>query len=191
MKKNSTLLVASVGLFFAANAQTAGDYRSNVASGNWSAVASWQRFDGTAWVAAPSAPTTTDGVISILTGNTIIADATIAADQIVVDAGGILSIISTLNLADGAGDDLTVNGTCNWSNGTLGGPGNCVVAAAAGTLNITTGSNKFLNANLTNNVIISWQDEGVFHNAISTVTNNGTLNISGTANNSWSHLYIH
>jgi hypothetical protein len=167
-------------------AQTTGDYRSNVAVGNWSASASWQRFDGAGpgWVAAPSAPTTADGVISILSGHNITVNTIITADQIVVDAGGTLTLTSTLNLADGAGDDLTVNGTFTWSSGILGGPGNSAIAAA-GILNLTTGGNKLLNANLTNNGIINWQDGNVFHNVTSTVTNNGTININTTISNNW------
>ena len=57
MKK---VLSFSVGLIFISNylfAQTAGDYRTNVASGNWGTLATWQRYSGTAW----ATPTVAEG----------------------------------------------------------------------------------------------------------------------------------
>jgi hypothetical protein len=53
------LLVSSMTTF----AQSTGDYRTNGAGGgNWSSASTWQRFNGTAWVAAPSAPNGADAI---------------------------------------------------------------------------------------------------------------------------------
>ena len=45
-----TLLCTS-GLY----AQSTGDYRSNTTVGNWTALTSWQRFNGTSWVTPTAA----------------------------------------------------------------------------------------------------------------------------------------
>ena len=69
IRSHKTLLVGLTlallaGLSASAGAQTAGDYRS-AATGNWNAIATWERFNGTTWVAAATAPASTDGVITI------------------------------------------------------------------------------------------------------------------------------
>ena len=53
-----TLMAALATMLFGTDAfaQVSGDYRSNVASGNWNATSSWQTFNGTSWVAASSTP---------------------------------------------------------------------------------------------------------------------------------------
>ncbi len=104
-------------------AQTSGDYRSNPATGSglWNATASWETFDGANWVAAASTPTaTTSGTITIRSGHTITVSATVSVDQVVIDAGGTLVTNSgtTLTLANGAGNEITVNGTLT-NHGTI------------------------------------------------------------------------
>src|SRR6185436_9001364 len=99
-----------------ASAAVAGDYRS-VATGNWNNIAIWERYNGSAWVAAAAAPSSADGSINIQNGNTVSVTAPVTVDQLVVDAGGTLTISTAiLTLANGAGTDLTVNGTFNISN---------------------------------------------------------------------------
>ena len=83
----SILLLGAVG----ANAQTTGDYRS-VASGNWNIAATWERYNGTAWVAAIGSPTSSDGVITIRNGNTVTANTSLTIDQTVVAVGGTLAV---------------------------------------------------------------------------------------------------
>ena len=94
-------------------AQTPNDYRSNIVSGNWNVVANWQRFDGSAWVAATVFPTNANAnIITIRSGHTINVTAALAVDQVVIDAGGTMSWnTGVLTVAAGAGVDLTVNGT--------------------------------------------------------------------------------
>ena len=101
-------------------AQGVGDYRS-VATGNWNSIATWERFDGTTWVAAAATPTSADGAITIRNGNTVtISAAGLTYDQVTVDAGGQVTVAATITstLANGAGTDLVINGTWLNSGGT-------------------------------------------------------------------------
>lgn len=99
-----------------ARAAVAGDFRS-VASGNWNTVATWERYNGSAWVVPIAAPLSTDGTISIKSGHTVTVTSLVTGDQIVVDAGGTLTIgTAGMTLANGTGSDLIVDGTLNISN---------------------------------------------------------------------------
>lgn len=51
--------------------QATGEYRSNVATGNWNVAGSWQSFNGTIWVAAGAAPTGAEPKITIQGGHNI------------------------------------------------------------------------------------------------------------------------
>lgn len=122
MKTKATPLFAFFLLLFPTVlfAQTAGDYRSNVTStGLWQDASSWERFNGTAWVAATAAPASTDGVITIQDGDSIRLTAAATIDQVRVASGGILSIFDASNptpatvftVADAAGEaDIRVSG---------------------------------------------------------------------------------
>ena len=66
-----TLLCTS-GLY----AQSTGDYRSNTTVGNWTALTSWQRFNGTSWVTPTAAQGypgqyAGTGAVTILSGHQI------------------------------------------------------------------------------------------------------------------------
>jgi len=61
------LAILNVNFLFS---QSAGDFRT-VASGNWNTLATWQRYDGTNWVAATAFPTSADGVITIRNTHTV------------------------------------------------------------------------------------------------------------------------
>jgi uncharacterized repeat protein (TIGR02543 family) len=92
-------------------------YRSAVAAfGNWNAAGSWEIFDGTTWVPATGTPTSSDGAITILNGDTIVVTAPVTADQVTVDAGGALTVAAsqTLTVANAADSvDMVVFGTVN------------------------------------------------------------------------------
>jgi hypothetical protein len=104
-----------------AYAQSAGDYRSNVTSGNWNTVASWQRYNGTAWVAASATPTSADGAIEIRTGHTITVTANVTVDQVTIN--GTLTVNGVTLSAGPAASTITVNsgGVVNNNSGTIGG----------------------------------------------------------------------
>ena len=108
----------------------------------------------------------------------------VTADQIVVDAGSTLTQTNNLTLANGAGDDLTVSGTWNWSGNYLYGPGFARIAPG-GLLNLTTSSYKYFTTDITNDGTIDFQ-EGIFRfEDFKTVINNGTFLLG--ANQSFQH----
>ncbi|MGF2410948.1 MAG: T9SS type A sorting domain-containing protein [Ferruginibacter sp.] len=164
---------------FTANAQTAGDYQS-FANGNWNNSATWERFDGTSFVPAANAPANTDGIITIRNGHNVTVNSAVTADQVVVNAGGTLTQTADFTLANGAGDDLVVNGTYDLQANVLAGPGN-VLLQAGSQMTISAASLKQLqNTAITNNGSINWQDGNIrFDAPNSTLINNGTFTISG------------
>ena len=180
-------------------AQSTGDYRSDVLiAGNWAAASSWQRFNGTTWVAAATPPSAADGVITILAGDLIELTTTATIDQVVVEATGQLSIFNLVTpfvctLANGAGTDLTNNGTLVVSlNATLSGAGTLVnntgatlTVSLATTLSVSTTNNgnmsientaTFLNNTVVNNASFTLQNATLnLNNA--TLSNHGTINL--------------
>jgi hypothetical protein len=116
---NSQLLFI-LSLFFIINnsvySQSAGDYRSAV-TGNWNTLATWQRYNGTAWVTptgGEGVPSSTSGVITILSGHNVsIPNVNQTADQMTINSGGQVTVGAgrTLTIANGTGTDLSVNGT--------------------------------------------------------------------------------
>jgi hypothetical protein len=125
-------------MLFAVNGvwgQTLGDYRS-AATGNWNAIATWERYDGSTWVAAVATPTSADGVITIMSPHVVtISAAGLSYDQVVVDAGGQVTVASTITttMLNGAGTDLTINGTWLHSGGTWTVTGTTWTVGAGGT----------------------------------------------------------
>ncbi len=107
--------VLSIFTHLSANAQSAGDYQS-IASGPWSTIANWQIFNGTTWVAATTAPTSTDGVITIQSPHTLQITANVSLDQVVINSGATINWTGgTCTFVNGAGVDLLINGTF-WDN---------------------------------------------------------------------------
>lgn len=108
------LLVFVLMLFFGVSwGQTTNDYRSRQ-TGNWNSTATWERFNGTSWVAAIATPTNTNAnVITIQNADTVSVSASVTVDQVVVAVGGQITINSgvTLTINNGSGTDLTVEGT--------------------------------------------------------------------------------
>ncbi|HYG17497.1 MAG TPA: hypothetical protein VD816_01155, partial [Ohtaekwangia sp.] len=129
MKVCAVWVALFLSLSIPAFSQVLGDYRSNQ-SGNWNVPATWQRFNGITWVAATATPTNLSGSITIQSAHevTVPAGLTLTADQLTVD--GVLTIASggQLNIANGAGTDLTavsasslvsVSGTLQINNGAI------------------------------------------------------------------------
>ena len=158
--------------------QSAGDYRSKQ-NGNWNAATSWERFDGTNWVAAAIPPASSDGVITIRAGHGITVSATTSADQITVLASGSIAMDADLTLNDGTGDDLTINGTMHFNTGRLSGPGRMVVSNG-GILNLGTGQQKLIGAAITNNGTMNWSGGTIYFRATGIlISNAGSFNITG------------
>src|ERR1044072_2324492 len=92
----------------------AGPFFRSAASGNWNANATWEMStDGTTWVAATTTPTSANGSTTVRSPHTVTVTANVDADQMTVDSGGTVSVNNgvTFTVADGAGTDLTDNGT--------------------------------------------------------------------------------
>ncbi|MEJ0105655.1 MAG: T9SS type A sorting domain-containing protein [Bacteroidota bacterium] len=92
-----------------------GDYRSNVTTGNWETAGAWQRYNGTAWVAAGNIPPNNANAnsIHISNGNTITITANHDPSNVVVDAGGTL----VLNSQSGFHTTFVINGTFRHTGG--------------------------------------------------------------------------
>ena len=155
-----------------------GDYRS-IATGNWNATSTWETYNGTSWVSASSTPTSTDGVVEIQNGHTVTIIAAVTVDQIKVNAGGTLNILigKTVTLANGASDDLTVNGSMN-INGTLAAQATSTIINN-GTMILTSGgANTFAagsTISINNGALYKAQD-----NSFTATSNIWTINSGGT-----------
>lgn len=117
MKNIFILLLGFILFNINAVSQATGDYRS-VASGPWATLATWERYNGAAWVAAPTAPTSTDGIITIRSPHTVQITANVSLDQVVIDAGATVNWTGgTCTFVNSAvvGPDLIINGTF-WDN---------------------------------------------------------------------------
>jgi hypothetical protein len=185
-------LILITGLSTGAFAQTAGDYRSNAASFNWNVDASWQRWNGTAWVvptAAQGYPGETAagvaGTVTIQAGHTVTANVDVVANDIgnLIIAGTLvennnnynIEMTGNLNITgtfDINGDNCTVDvgGNLNISgSGILNLDDNDIRVGIIGSFDIA-GSGAFnlndddLTVNIGNNL---------------SVQGNGTLNMNG------------
>ena len=104
-----TPVVSSIITVTVNPAGSVGDYRTK-ATGNWNAAATWETWNGSAWVESGT-PTSASGAISIRNGHTVTVTASVTVDQVVIEAGGQVTIgTSTLTIANGAGDDFIVRG---------------------------------------------------------------------------------
>jgi hypothetical protein len=159
------------------HAQSNGDYRS-AQSGDWSSASTWQRFNGSSFVAAPAPPTAADGQAVILAGHTVTAGTPVSIDQLVVAAGGTLATTGgTFTVVDGPGNDLSVNGTWQLSGATIAGPG-AIIIANNGTLTWTSGAlgaSSILNINA--GCTVTFNGGTVTRNALGTINNSGTWNM--------------
>ena len=195
------LLVASIGFFpLSTTAQTIGDYRTAV-SGNWSSTGTWQIYTGLSWIPAISSPTSLSGNINIRNSHTVTVNANTTADQITIDAGGTIDIVSNTLTLDilGLGDltcngslqlnggnlnmnltnTVTVNGTMMWNDGDV----------IAGTVNITSGGTLTLNTTATKDLqtatinvnlggTMNWDNGDINLNLLGIINNNGTITTS-------------
>ena len=89
-------------------------YRS-VASGNWGSASTWEQSTnlGATWVPAVGTPTSAEGVVTVRTGHTVTVAASVAADELTIEAGANVTVASgqTLTIDDGTGTDALVDGT--------------------------------------------------------------------------------
>jgi hypothetical protein len=177
--------------YFSASSTT--DYFRSRASGNWNNALTWESSpvsDFSSGLVSPAtlAPDNNANTVTIRSGHNVTLSAPVTADQIVVDAGGTFTHNDNLTLANGAGDDLTVNGLWVWNSFSLTGAGNAIVSNT-GTLNLETVTAKYLGASLTNNGIMDWKNGVINFFSSATLTNNATWNITGTNTTSYGDSY--
>jgi hypothetical protein len=145
-----------------------GRYRSKV-SGAWNNASTWQvsTDGGSTWADANSAPSNTNGQITILNTHEVTVSTTITIDETTINSGGkiILATGGAITVANGAdANDLIINGTYERQatatsltpTGTVfcGSGGTYIHNASAGTLpTITWDANSTLqiDANIANN----------------------------------------
>lgn len=128
-------------------------------SGNWNTITpgseTWKRsLDGLTWaVVSTSGELPNSGVntITIKDGHEVTVTSNTTADQVTVELGGILTVNAsqTLTIADGAGTDLTVNGTLY----------------IIGTATLNTGSNVTVNGILRKSGILTENSNPIAFNA--------------------------
>ena len=166
-----------------------GDYRSsNPSGGPWNLASSWDMYDGCDWVPAVAAPNFGANTITIRAGHTITINSAVTVDQVTVEAGGTLVQNTSFTLNNGTGDDLTIDGAWIWTFGAISLPGNAVISPT-GTLTMSGVNPKYLQANVTNNGIMDWQDGVINFFSSPTLTNNGTWNITGTNTTAYGDSY--
>ncbi len=109
-------------------------YRTK-ASGTWHSAGTWERFNTTSglWedIIAADVPDATAGVTTIQSAHSVTLSSATAADQLVIAAGGTLILNADLNLADGTGTDMLVNGTLVTNTRTISGAGEFMLDAGA------------------------------------------------------------
>lgn len=127
-----TLALALAGLTNFSHGQTTGDHRT-VSSGPWNNAAVWERFNGTAWEAAVTSPTSSANTITVLSPHVVNISANLTVDQLVVSSGGQVVVDSaiTLTIANGAGTDLDVSGVVS-NAGTISSTGATIVFGPTG-----------------------------------------------------------
>jgi hypothetical protein len=117
---HKTIFVFVWLLILEITAVQAQNYFRSIASGAWSATATWQMSpDGITWGPAAYAPSYTDNAITIQSPNAVTISANVTIDELTINLGATLitSGAAVLTINDGlSGVDLIVNGTFNESS---------------------------------------------------------------------------
>jgi Secretion system C-terminal sorting domain len=212
-------LFFSICLIQKLNAATLGDYRTISDSPiDWNDAAKWETYDGSAWIAAATPPTSSAGTISIL-HVTWIAWTDVTADQVVVETGGTLWVTgsASLYLNDGVGEDLIQNGgtlrlysyirksgagnpsiyinagnTFEWFSNELG--AGVTLTVPVGATALMGGSSDKINLGIVNNYgTLNWTESSVSilgGTSPGTINNYGTFNMTSDNNGSHSIYFI-
>jgi len=120
-------------------AQVAGDFRSvaGLPSGsNWSAVATWETYNGSAWAAATTLPTATANV-TIVNGDTLTLDISDTVKTLTISSNGRLNPNSVT-----LGGNIIVNGALALSGTSLTVTGNVTVSGSNASVNFSNTSSK-------------------------------------------------
>lgn len=150
--------------------QSTGDYR-NIGNVTFSSSTNWERYNGSAWVSAGSAPSNSDGIIDIETGTASITSS-VTLDQVIVRSGAILEInnaSATMTIANGSGVDLDIYGTFEFKNskddtGIVFNSGSTVTIETDGVVNISSTSNGGTSRyTFATNSQVTWMDAAIYY----------------------------
>lgn len=140
LKKSKLIVYLSLLLFSFENiAQTTGDYKSNVPTGNWTSLSTWQTYNGSTWIAATAYP----GQIAGSYETTITSSNNITLNTTLINTFPTLNINGTLTLnTNGATYNVNVStvkvnagGTIYYgTKGTLALPVNAIITVGSGGL---------------------------------------------------------
>jgi len=143
INSSGTSYGSDVSFATAAPASAATDYFRSGQNGNWGTATSWQSSsDGsTNWNAATLVPDNNAASITIQNGHTIVVAADVTADNLVVAAGGTLTINSGKNLTinNGSATDLDIFGIVN-NSGVITPTNASIVIETSGALNLLSAS---------------------------------------------------
>ncbi|AHM58656.1 hemagluttinin repeat-containing protein [Flammeovirgaceae bacterium 311] len=184
MRTNLYALILILLFSAEALAQSAGDFQTRPGlrgnSASWTGTATWQRYDGSAWVDTNEYPSSSDGNISIGSTINITGGQTITIDQTNIVGGGTLNVAAgaTLVIINGEGTDLTLT------------PGN---GNTLGALSVT-GTLRALNGSTISNAeskTLAFNRNSVYEHAHTTESGaipitdwkNGTVRITGYTTN--------
>lgn len=167
-----------------ANAQVTGQYRT-IASGDWTSLSTWERYNGTAWATPVHTPNYLDGITTIRAGYTVTLPAgSLTTDQLTIESGGTLTLQSGSNLGlyNGAGTDFTCNGILDMLDGstisriaispTTSISGTVKVAKATVDAPLVINGGGFLFLNDGSNI-----NDSIYNNNVTTITS-GQINFS-------------
>ena len=168
----------------AANAQVTGQYRTK-ATGDWTSLSTWERYNGTTWATPVHTPNYLDGITTIRAGyNVTLPPGSLTVDQLTVESGGTLTLAngSNLGLYNGAGTDFTCNGVLDMQEGStilriaitpttsIGGTVKVTKATVDAPLVINAGAFLFLNDGCNIN-------DSIYNNNVTTITS-GQINFT-------------
>jgi hypothetical protein len=184
---NSGTLTQATSSTIVVAAGVLNDFRS-AASGNWNLPATWETFTSSGWGPAASAPSSSANTITIRNGHVVTVTTSVNADQMVVDAGGQVTINSgqILTIRNGSGTDLTVFGTVDNSGIMIINTGGAAVYYSPGIYRHANASNTIPTATWNPGStceITGWTSAGALTNTFSQAFYNFTWNCPGqTAN---------
>jgi hypothetical protein len=163
------------------------NYRT-VSSGVWNSPSIWETQVGSCWIPATTAPNSSSETITIRNGHNVSMNTTVTANQLNIESGASLAIISVgqLQILDAPGIDLVIEGTLTVSSG------NFIVFSDATASIEPSASLNFLQGNIGgegtilvksgasfNNVGTSFKN----YNGATTITNQGDFNWNPAAGN--------
>jgi hypothetical protein len=120
-------------------AQVAGDFRSVAglpAGSLWSAVATWETYNGSAWAAATTLPTATANV-TVVNGDTLTLDISDTVKTLTISSNGRVNPYSVT-----LGGNIIVNGALALSGTSLSVSGNVTVSGSNASVNFSNTSSK-------------------------------------------------